>query len=148
MPSSSSADRDICREWWPWLALLALVFRRTSDQRSSVRSHMPLERDIAAVDEKIGRGDERCLLRREIDRAGRDLLRLTGAVEQMPRSVHDPRPLLAARTRARPLGEDEARRYGVGPNPVDRVIHGEDAREKQQGCRAGEVGRTQPNPRN
>src|SRR6516225_4674688 len=107
---------------------------------------MTLERDVAAVDEKIGRGDERRLLRREIDRAGRDLLRLAGAVEQMTRSVHDPRPLLAARARARPLGEDEARRYGVGPNPVDRVIHCEDAREMQQGRLAGAVGRAQPNP--
>ena len=77
----------------------------------------------------------------QIERAGGDFLGLARPIEQMPRSVDDARPFLAAGARTRSLGQDKARRDGIGADVVGGVVHGEDAGEMNERRLGGAVGR-------
>src|SRR5487761_1615758 len=80
------------------------------------------DRGIAAVDEKIAAGDEARRVAGEKDRGGRDLPRLPEAPQQVLRPDRLARPLEAAIALERPLGLDRARRQGVVPDVLGRVV--------------------------
>src|ERR1051326_60839 len=116
---------------------------QSGKHRPAFRPDLALERHVAAVDQQVGGGDEGRFVAGEINRAGGGLLRLAGPVEQVARSVDDARPLLAADACARPLGQDEAGRDGVGADVIGGVIHRQDAGEVNERRFGGAIGRAQ-----
>src|SRR5262245_23297989 len=94
---------------------LARQPRRSSDHRGTAVGVDPaFEGDVAAIDQKIGGGDEGRVVGGKVDRTRGDFLRLARPIEQVPWPGHGARPLLAAGTPTGALGEDEAGRDRVG----------------------------------
>src|SRR5262249_62083386 len=97
-----AADVQVCRSELcsgslELAADLAQRSRRSSDHRGTAVGFDPaFEGDVAAINQKIGRGDEGRVVGSKIDRTRGDLLRLARPIEQVPRPGHGARPLLGA----------------------------------------------------
>src|SRR5262249_54418003 len=88
--AAGAADVEVCRSELcsgslELAADLAQRSRRSSDHRgTAVGFGQAFEGDVAAINQKIGRGDEGRVVGSKIDRTRGDLLRLARPIEQVP----------------------------------------------------------------
>src|SRR3954453_23760472 len=101
------------------------------DIRGSAASRVPLsafdtehalEREISAIGEQVRPGHEGGIVGGEEQGRCRDLVHMSGAVEQMPWTADPVLRLARAEAAAAARGADDARREGVDADVVGRMV--------------------------